>query len=450
MINSVNISYFQRTPTAPHQLHVVQIHRIVHHLSILSRARRETNRGAQPQHIRHPICSVPLIPALPAPKRTHALRIRRRAALRIPALAVHALAADAEARLRIPAMLIGDVLLDAGLAIAGHLGAEGEELGGGLLELGVLHQALALAGAALPDAAEGEDGHGDEQHAANGGGDGDLRGRGEAVPFLRRRLAERAAVVAVEFDRRGGVEHVDAGPGAGRVAVFVLRYVPVAVGHADGLHDHREGRAAVVCHAAGPFDRAVGFFRVAAGPDAHAHVHGGLGEVVATVGVGGFERAHDLSVDVPVYLAFAPVGRVVVPCGLGVGDGVVDGAVVGGGVAFAEVVRFDVGGVAAHEFPIDFVKIVGFEHDGRDDALAAGCFHDHLDLAAEDVEVCLHCGRVASLVNCEFGSVVAVIDRSSGRIPDCGRHDGVHKVDAVVGDSEGDVGGTVGAVHGIA
>lgn len=243
---------------------------------------------------------------------------------------------------------------------------------------------------------------------------------------------------------------MDAGPAAGGVAVFVLGDVAVGVGDADRLHGHGVGAARVVGQAAGPFDGAVGEFGVAAGPDPQADVHRGLGEVDAAVGVGGEEGAHDLPVDVPVDFAFGPVGGVVVPVGLWVGDWVVDGAVEGGGVAFAEVVGFHVGGVAAHEFPVDFVEVIGFEHDGRDDALAAGGFHDHFDLAAEDVEVCLHGGGVAALVNCELCTVIALVDGSGCGVPHCRGHDGVGEVYAVVGDAEGGVERTVGFLHGIA
>ena len=246
------------------------------------------------------------------------------------------------------------------------------------------------------------------------------------------------------------IQCLDAAPATRSVAVFVLGNVAVGVGDTHGLHGHGVGAPTVVGQAAGPFDGAVGVFGVPTSPDAQADVHGGLGEVVAAVCVGRLEGADDLAVDVPVDFAFGPVGRVVVPVVLGVGDRVVDGAVEGGGVAFAEVVGFHVGGVAAHEFPVDFVEVVGFEHDGGDDALAAGGFHDYFDLAAEDVEVGLHGGGVTTFVDCELGAVGALVDGPGCGVPYCCGHDGVREVYAVVGDAESDVERTVGAVHGIA
>ena len=68
-------------------------------------------------------------------------------------------------------------------------------------------------------------------------------------------------------------------------------------------------------------------------------------------------------------------------------DGVVESAVVGGGIALAEVVGLGVRGVATHELPVNLVQVVGLEHDAADNTLARGGLHDDGDGAEEDVEV---------------------------------------------------------------
>jgi hypothetical protein len=64
---------------------------------------------------------------------------------------------------------------------------------------------------------------------------------------------------------------------------------------------------------------------------------------------------------------------------------VVHAAIVCGGVALAEVVGLDLGGVAAEPLPIDLVEIVGLEDEGGDDALAVRGLQDNLDTTEEDV-----------------------------------------------------------------
>lgn len=69
-----------------------------------------------------------------------------------------------------------------------HRGAIRHELGIVLLPLGVLERPFAPACAALPDAEEDESAEGDEEDAADGSRDGDLRRVRERVPLLAQGL----------------------------------------------------------------------------------------------------------------------------------------------------------------------------------------------------------------------------------------------------------------------
>ena len=111
---------------------------------------------------------------------------------------------------------------------------------------------------------------------------------------------------------------------------------------------------------------------------------------------------------------------------------IVDRAGIAGRVPLAEIVRLDVGVVAAHELPVDFVEVVGFEHHGGDDTLACRGLHDNFHLAEEEVEVCLDGGGVVALVYGEFSAGGAVVDDTGGRVPDRAGHGGGGEVDAVV------------------
>lgn len=109
--------------------------------------------------------------------------------------------------------------------------------------------------------------------------------------------------------------------------------------------------------------------RISTGPNAQLELTGRLRETFPTVRVLVRERAHERAVEIPFQLVFAPIGGVVVEIGLwgrrrrkpfGAGDGV-------GGVAFAVVIGFRVGGVGANDFPVDLVEVVGLEDYAADD-----------------------------------------------------------------------------------
>lgn len=136
---------------------------------------------------------------------------------------------------------------------------------------------------------------------------------------------------AVDFAADG----LDALPGAGCVAVFVLGTGAVVCDR-DGLDDHGEGTVGVVGGTPSPLDCACCVGRVAAGPVAEAHLHGSLR--ILSVGVGILEDANCLAVDGPDNLAGGPVDGIGAELSLGIGDCVESTTTGSGGDTLAKVV----------------------------------------------------------------------------------------------------------------
>ena len=63
----------------------------------------------------------------------------------------------------------------------------------------------------------------------------------------------------------------------------------------------------------------------------------------------------------------------------------VDGSVVGGGVALSEEVGLDGCISSSQPLPINLVEIIGFEDEGADDTDTGRGLHDHVDLSEHDV-----------------------------------------------------------------
>jgi hypothetical protein len=138
----------------------------------------------------------------PTPVRAHALRVAvagvgahgAHHGLCLAAVLVHGTGIAHDGR-------SGDLgTLEGVVAHARHAVAVGQDFSGVLLVLGVLDEFLVLAGAALSDAAEGEDGDGEEDHAPDHAADDVLGLRAEAVPFLLDVLNRGSAVGAIELD----------------------------------------------------------------------------------------------------------------------------------------------------------------------------------------------------------------------------------------------------------
>jgi hypothetical protein len=245
------------------------------------------------------------------------------------------------------------------------------------------------------------------------------------------------------------LEDLDALPATGRVAIFVLG--PSArVRDTNRLDRHGERGFAVVCQTTRPFNGSIRKARVTTGPDTEAQVHGRLWEIFASVRVGVQQCADYVAVDVPLQLLSRPVEGVVVECFLWCLNWIVDRAVIARCVSLAEIVGLYIAVVPTHKLPVYLVEIIGLKDHGRDDTLAGRRLHDDLDLAEEEVEVCLYGGGVETLIYGEFGAVAAVVDRAGGGIPDTARHGRGGEVDAVVCDTEGDVGGAGGGIERVA
>lgn len=148
----------------------------------------------------------------------------------------------------------------------------------------------------------------------------------------------------------------------------------------------------------------------AANPVAHLDAHRGLGEVLALEreSVAVVQGAHEVAVDVPLDVGRCPVDGVGVPGTDGVGDVVVDGTVVAGGVALAEEVALDRGVGASQPLPVNLIEVVGLEDEAADDAGPGGGLGGDGDLAEEDILGGADGGRVGGSVDDEVGAVASV------------------------------------------
>lgn len=142
-------------------------------------------------------------------------------------------------------------------------------------------------------------------------------------------------------------------------------------------------------------------------PHPQSDIHGRLREVLAPIRLVILQHPHTRAINEPFDLLLRPACRVIMEIRLRFErDGMPDGAVIAGGVSFAEVIALDKTVVAAQDLPIDFIEIVGFENDAADDALTGGSFHPDLDFTAEDVKVGLDGGCIAAVGNGEMGAFI--------------------------------------------
>lgn len=88
-------------------------------------------------------------------------------------------------------------------------------------------------------------------------------------------------------------------------------------------------------------------------------------------------------------------------------------SVVRGGIALAEVVGLDLGGITTQPLPVDLVKIVGLEDEARNHTLADRGLDCHIDLAEEDVLVGANRRGISLLVDGEDGTILGIIDRGA-------------------------------------
>lgn len=126
------------------------------------------------------------------------------------------------------------------------------------------------------------------------------------------------------------------------------------------------------------------------------------------------EGSHQGAVDVPFCEGGGPGDAVVVPCLDGGGNWMVDGAVVGGGIALAEEVRLDGTVSGAQPFPVNLIEVVGFEDEGADDAGSGRGLQEDVDLAEHDVFVAADGGGLGRSLDVEVGSAGAVGEGCAG------------------------------------
>ena len=130
-----------------------------------------------------------------------------------------------------------------------------------------------------------------------------------------------------------------------RVVTRLIRVVVVlswvVVDDLDRLQVHDEGTVIVVGLTTGPFNRSCGVVRITASPDANADGHRGLRVVLATDSIRIFQSTYNGSITNPLGLARRPVDSISVVGFFGAGDVHSGRTIVGGRVAFAEVVGLD-------------------------------------------------------------------------------------------------------------
>ena len=216
--------------------------------------------------------------------------------------------------------------------------------------------------------------------------------------------------------------------------------------HPRTLHNHRIRPLPIIRLPAGPLNRILRILLIAPRPDPQPHIHRRLRERAPAIRLPVFQHAYTRPVDHPLYLFGRPENRVIVELLLRVRNGVVDRAVIGSGIALPEIIRLGVGRVPAHQFPVYFVQIVGFENDAADYAPSCRGFHDYFDYAEEEVELRLDGWCVAPVFDREGGAAGTVVWKAGGGVPGGG---GGFEGEGVV-YAQGWVGGTVGAVEGVA
>ena len=145
-------------------------------------------------------------------------------------------------------------------------------------------------------------------------------------------------------------------------------------------------------------------------PATHLYAHGSLGEVLSIKGksISIVESSDQVGTNVPLNVIGRPVDCVGDGCADRVGNIVVDGSVIGGGVSLSEEVTLDGGIGGSQPFPINFIEIVGLENETADSSSSGAGLHGDRDLSEHDVLLTAHCWRVGLDSNLEDGSVGVV------------------------------------------
>lgn len=148
-------------------------------------------------------------------------------------------------------------------------------------------------------------------------------------------------------------------------------------------------------------------------PGSHLDLHRGLGEGRSALGVGSVQSTDNGIVNEPVNLGRGPLNGVLVSRGERSRNGMVDSAVVGGGVTLAEIVGLDLGIVTTNPLPIDLVEVVGLKDGAGDNSLTLGGLDNDIHSTEEDVVVCPDGGSIALLVDNERSTLAVVLEGGS-------------------------------------
>jgi hypothetical protein len=238
-----------------------------------------------------------------------------------------------------------------------------------------------------------------------------------------------------------GLDDLDGFEATGLVGPLVLSSGRV-VGNLDRVDAHAERCLGVIGLSASPLNRALIVRGVTTSPDTDADSGGGLREVLSAVGIAVVEGADGRIVNQPGEGLGSPVKRIGVELGHSVADCRRNHAVVGRGVALAEVVHLDLVGDTTNELPVNLIKILGLEDNGRDDTLASGSLGLDLDVSEVEIALGLDSRGIALLGENKVGAGRAVRERAGSLLP---------ALDALssgleVGVEGGGHGGVVGAL----
>lgn len=133
----------------------------------------------------------------------------------------------------------------------------------------------------------------------------------------------------------------------------------------DALDSHCIRALVVIDFSPCPVDCVIIILRISTCPDADSNIARRLRVVCTSLRLIVCERSHDLSINVPFQLLLRPTSCVVVKVVLrSLGHRVPFCAFDGiGCVAFTVIIILGVGGVAADEFEVNFIEIVGLKYD---------------------------------------------------------------------------------------
>ena len=185
----------------------------------------------------------------------------------------------------------------------------------------------------------------------------------------------------------------------------------------DTLHVHGERSLSEVGGSASPLAGAisgrgwlVGSSVGTSNPVAHLDFHWCLWKVLAFEGesITVVKCTHKVAIDGPFDISRSPVDSVGVPGTDRVSDIVVDGPVVGCGVALSKEVALHRRVRRPQPFPVNLIEVIRFKNETADDTGAWGSLHNSINLSEKNVFVAGNCGSIRLRVDRELSTVCSV------------------------------------------